>query len=139
MLIPIVTFCCVGPMARFAKDKRHNPRAFFADGKALPIDVQLDHGNVSLAGEVLNLSIGGMQFSYNRQYSLYLEEGDMLTLQTIAGPVGLAALVGSTMEVRWVLNNGFFNHIAVGCKFVSLADEQQHLLQQVIDAHLFQL
>ena len=93
---------------------------------------------MSLAGEVLNLSVGGMQFSYNRQYSLYTVEGDTVTIQTIAGPVALAALVGSTMEARWVLNNGFFNHIAVGCKFIGLADEQQRLLQQVIDAHLCQ-
>jgi PilZ domain len=120
---------------KFNIDKRRSPRIYFAAGAAVPIDVQLDHGHVILAADLLNLSTGGMQFSYNRQRFLHILEGDTLILKTIAGPVALAGLVGTTMVVRWVLNNVFFNYIAVGCEFVGLTDEQQNSLQQFVKSN----
>ncbi len=119
-------------------EKRRDPRVFFANENVLSAGVQLNHGNLSLAGDVLNLSVGGVQFSFKRQDSLHVIAGDKLTLQTLVGRDELAGLVGSAMEVRWVLDHEFLDHIAVGCEFVGLAEEQQGSLQLVVDSFLAQ-
>lgn len=113
--------------------KRRSPRIFFADGAVLSIDVLLNDGTAPLTGDVLNLSTGGMQFSYNRKAPQHIVEGDKLIISDLAE---LTDLVGSTMEVRWVLNSAIFNHIAVGCKFIGLTKRQKNLLQQFVNIHI---
>ena len=123
-------------MANSGREQRRYPRIYFGGEAAISAEIQVNHGQNSLAGAVLNISAGGLQFSFKRQGSLPVDKGDKLTLQALVGLAELTGLAGSALEVRWVLDHEFLEHVAVGCEFVGLATEQQQSLQRLVDNHL---
>ena len=123
-------------MAKSGKEKRRYPRVYFGNEVGVTAEVQVDGRAVTLAGSILNISVGGMQFSFKRPDPVPVATGDNLTLQTLRGMEELAPLEGVSMEVRWVLDHEFLNHVAVGCAFADLEQQQRKSLQSLVDAHL---
>lgn len=115
-------------------DKRRFPRVYFSMDGVLAAEV--NKGAEAVVGQVLNVSVGGLQFSFKRASGAGFAEGEQLVLSSIADDNGLGILAGVGLEVRWVLDHDFLDHVAVGCEFKNLAADQQDSLQQMVDNHL---
>ena len=85
-----------------------------------------------LKGNIVDLSVGGFQFTLKRNANPPLGQGDRLTLAKIAGAPELDAISDLPVRIVWVLDHRFFEHIGLGCQFIQMAPETQHQIDQFI-------
>ena len=117
-------------------EKRQNPRIYFANEDVVGVEIRREQDKDILVGKVVNLSVGGLQFVFKRNSALSFTDGDKLMLHSLDDRIGLADLVGVGMEIRWVLDHVFFDHMAVGCEFIGLTEEQLSTLRLVVDLYM---
>jgi c-di-GMP-binding flagellar brake protein YcgR len=74
-----------------------------------------------MASNIVNISEGGLQFIIKKDKKKRIKEGDILTLTRIKGKVDLEFTEDTEMEIRWILDLNYFDHVGVGCKFVDIS------------------
>ena len=81
---------------------------------------------------LLNISEGGIGFHCKRSEGLRIKVNDSLHLIGIIGHPHLGAVADLSMEVRWVMDEEYLDHVAVGCEFINLDDHNRELLQDFV-------
>lgn len=71
----------------------------------------------SFDARILNLSVGGLQFSLKKEEGEKLLVGDHLLLKEIQGKDELAFFADLEMVIKWVLEVEYLDHLAFGCKY----------------------
>ena len=91
---------------------------------------------ISFSSSILNLSEGGLQFNQKRREYRGLQTGDRLILRRIIGLHELVSLTDIPMQIMWVMDNEYLDHVVMGVAFTKLADRQRRTLQSFVNAWL---
>lgn len=85
-----------------------------------------------IQARLLNLSEGGLHFIRKRQNKGEIREGDRLTLTSVKGPAPLNLRCEIEMEIRWILDHEFMEHIGYGCEFLNLSNGLRERFRNVV-------
>ena len=118
-------------------EKRRYTRIFFNDHeKVSGIMSPTEDQDKSFPSYILNLSEGGLQFSQKRLEYKGLQPGDKLLLHRIIGLHELATLAEIPIQIKWVMDNEYLDHVIIGTGFTELTDSQRRTLQSFINTCL---
>jgi hypothetical protein len=84
----------------------------------------------------MNLSTGGLQFVLERKDAEGISKDDYLTFEEVRGCESLDLCTGVEMEVKWVLDMPYLDHLGVGCEFQALPGPVKEQISQFVDSEL---
>ncbi|HIJ79166.1 MAG: PilZ domain-containing protein [Desulfobulbaceae bacterium] len=122
-------------MVADGSDKRKYDRIYFslADG-VNGVFVFPDLGQGSFCAAILNLSLGGIQFSIKRdQLPSSLAEGSCLILTRLTGVDGLLCDAAIPLKIRWMLDHPELSNISFGCMFEEMSADSYQQLSSLMD------
>ena len=124
----------------YQPEKRRHHRIIFKDPKKIaalisPIDEQ-EPPEDAAAASILNMSEGGIQMSVEKQSGTGLELGREIMLHCISGLPDLAELTDVPMQIVWVIENEFLDHILIGTAFRTLSEQQRQSLRAFVNASI---
>lgn len=122
-------------------EKRRHHRIIFEDPKKIaalisPLDQQETEDAV--AASILNLSEGGIQMSVEKKSAEGLSQGCQIMLHKISGLPDLADLTKVPLQIAWLIENEFLDHVLIGTAFQQLSDQQRQALHAFVTASLAQ-
>ena len=81
----------------------------------------------------MNISEGGIQFILKKGRREDLKEGDLLILTRIKGKADLEFVDETEIEIRWILDLNYFDHVGVGCQFVALPSVIKEQIKKFVE------
>jgi len=85
---------------------------------------------------VLDLSMGGVQFSLKREEWKAMELGSQLVLARLSEGEKVLCDGALPLTVRWVLDHPMVSNVSVGCEFDELPEDGRRLLQSFLARRL---
>ena len=117
--------------------KRRYTRIFFSDhDKVSGIMSTIEDQDRSFPASILNISEGGLQFNQKRTEYRGLQPGDTILLRRIIGLHELVALADIPMQIKWIMDNEYLDHVVMGTAFTELTDAQRRPLQSFVNTCL---
>lgn len=115
-------------------EKRRFPRIFFGNQEKVSGIFSIDSDqDISFSSSILNISLGGIQFNQTRQSYRGQQPEDTLILRRIIGMPDLVTLSDIPLQIKWVMDNQYLDHIVMGTEFIPLPESQRKPLQTYID------
>ena len=78
---------------------------------------------------VLNMSEGGMQVSIERKKFQEMQQGDTVLLSRVTGIQDLEALRDVPVQLIWIMDNEYLEHVLLGMSFSALSERQFGILR----------
>ncbi len=116
-------------MSDFA-EKRKYPRIYFPKEQEMRAKIFDRTGTERFFVKILNISEGGVQLTCKRMDHISLKGHPPLLLSGISGLDALNSITNLSMEVRWVMDNDYFDHILLGCEFIEISAENRKILRK---------
>jgi len=114
-------------------NKRRYERIFFGRDQNIVGQLSLPDGETDGPQvTILNLSEGGLHFTITRRDHVAIKDGERILLKSVSGPPPLKFARPITMEVKWVLDHDFLEHIGYGCEFIDLPEELAEMIRDVV-------
>ena len=117
-------------------EKRRHHRIIFKDPKkiaALISPFEGSNGEEAVAASILNMSEGGMQISVERSSLDGICRGGRIMLHCISGLPDITAFTDVPMQVVWIMDNEYLDHVLVGVAFDQLSQQQEECLRMSVD------
>lgn len=89
-----------------------------------------------MPASVLNISEGGLQVSVERKKFQTVEQGNTALLSSLTGIPDFVSLTDIPMQVIWVMDNEYLEHILLGISFSELSEKQHKILRFFIEHRL---
>jgi len=121
-------------------ERRKFVRIFFpADEKVMSTVVFPNENNKTISANVMNLSEEGVCLVLLRQSpgdnnALKIYKGDRLLLNDIVGITPEIKIARQELQVKWVIDNLYFNHMEIGCHMMNVPDSVRSRIRQVISS-----
>jgi c-di-GMP-binding flagellar brake protein YcgR len=119
----------------YEPEKRRYHRIIFKDPKkiaALISPLDQDGTEEAIASSILNMSEGGIQISIERSSLDSIRRGRKIILHCISGLPDISAFVDVPMQVIWVMDNEYLDHVLVGVAFDNLSEQQEESLRSFV-------
>jgi c-di-GMP-binding flagellar brake protein YcgR len=114
-------------------ERRNHQRIVFSARDEVIGDVNVPTAVQSqLALKIADISAGGVRFLMPRTDAGDIRSGEIFLLQRIRGNAALAFVQSVAAEVRWVLDHPSFDHLLIGCAFVSPTEAFQRQIEQFV-------
>jgi len=123
-------------MTEHQPEKRRYGRVIFKDPKqiaALISPMETDTAAEAVPAAILNMSEGGMQISVERNALGGIRRGRKVLLHCISGLPEIAAFTDIPMQVVWLMDNDYLDHVLVGVAFEQLSAQQKDCLRASVD------
>jgi c-di-GMP-binding flagellar brake protein YcgR len=122
-------------MMKQTKERRHFRRIVFTldDGIVGLLDPPGVKGGQPITAQVLNLSEGGLQLTFNTVLKQRIKEGDRLLLTEIRGSQTSEVVVNVDTEVRWISRSQLSEKIGIGCEFKNLLEDTKQKINKIIE------
>jgi c-di-GMP-binding flagellar brake protein YcgR len=120
-------------------EKRRYTRIIFNEQNRVQAVVAFQDNQTSgqqLIVSVLNMSEGGMQISVERKKFQKIRQGDTVFLSSLKGIPDLESLGEIPMQVIWVMDNEYLEHVLLGMSFSRLYEEQRECLRFFVENRL---
>ena len=126
-------------MTQKGREKRRYERIFFTREQCIAgvfagVFGEFENPEARFEAVVLNLSEGGLHFTRKRDGGKAIQPGDRLRLQSLQGPAPLNYAQGVEVEIKWVLDHEYLEHVGYGCEFVDPPPALRHMIQEVVRA-----
>ncbi len=128
-------------MTSYQPEKRRHHRIIFKEPRKIAALVSLldqERENEAVASSILNMSEGGIQISAERSSLENVWRGREILLHFVSGLPELLELTDVPMQVVWVMDNEYLDHILIGAAFAALSEQQERILRAFIDKCLIQ-
>ncbi len=123
--------------AKHMIEKRRFPRIFFEPNERINGIFSTDTlDDISFTASILNISLGGIQFNQKRQEYRGQQPEDTLVLRRVIGMSDLVTLTDIPLQIKWIMDNNYLDHVVMGAAFLSLHDPQYRVLKSYIDTCL---
>lgn len=117
-----------------AQDRRKNVRAIFSlEDKITAVLSIPGYQGKMITVYIINLGIGGMQFTPDSNDDIQIKKGDRLVLLQIKTGVNSQFLLNVDAEVRWILNPPMLEHMGIGCAFMNIPESSLKQITKVVD------
>jgi len=122
-------------MTKQTKERRQFRRIVFTldDGIVGILDPPGVKGGQPITAQVLNLSEGGLQLTFNTVLKQRIKEGDRLLLTEIRGASTAEVIVNVDTEVRWISRSQLSEKIGLGCEFKNLLKDTRQKINKIIE------
>lgn len=120
-------------------EKRRHHRIIFKDPKkiaALISPFEGSYGEEAVPASILNMSEGGMQISIERSSMNGIFRSGRIILHCISGMPDITDFTDVPMQVVWVMDNEYLDHVLVGVAFDQLSQQQEECLRMSVDTCL---
>ena len=114
------------------EEKRRSTRIIFNERNRVQAVVALTEKQVlarQVPVSVLNMSEGGMQVSIERKKFQEMGQGDTVLLSRILGVQDLEALRDVPIQLIWIMDNEYLEHVLLGMSFSALSERQLGILR----------
>ncbi|MGB5686776.1 MAG: PilZ domain-containing protein [Candidatus Electrothrix sp.] len=114
------------------EEKRRYTRIIFNERNRVQAIIALPHQQDSarqMPASVLNMSEGGLQASIERKKFQEMEQGDTVLLSRITGIQDLEALRDVPIQLIWIMDNEYLEHVLLGISFSVLSESQLGILR----------
>ena len=81
--------------------------------------------------DVMNLSEEGICLTYRKNPSIKIKKDDILILTQLKGITPELELDELKIEVRWVMDDDFFEHEQIGCKILNTSDSLKEQIRRI--------
>ena len=118
-------------------EQRKETRVYFPPEENIcAVFVFPDFGHFSFSAAVLDMSMGGVQFSLKREEWSSLELGSQLVLARLSEGKDVLCDKAMPLTVRWVMDHPLVSHVSVGCEFDGLPEDGRKVLQSFLTRKL---
>lgn len=128
-------------MTAHQPEKRRHHRIIFKEPRKIAALISLcdkEAESEAVASSILNMSEGGIQISVERSTLDSVWRGREILLHCISGLPDLLELADVLMQVIWVMDNEYLDHILIGVAFTALSEQQEDILRSFVDKCLIQ-
>lgn len=128
-------------MTAYQPEKRRYHRIIFKEPRKIAALISLHDEEVeseAVPSSILNMSAGGIQISVERSALDNVWRGREILLHCVSGLPDLMELADVPMQVVWVMDNEYLDHILIGAAFAALSEQQERILHAFIDNCLTQ-
>jgi c-di-GMP-binding flagellar brake protein YcgR len=88
--------------------------------------------------KIADISAGGLRFILPRGGDLKVSIGDTFFLHEIKGKSQLKFVADIELEVKWTMDHEMFEHIMMGCEFVTIAEDVRKQFDRFVESELAQ-
>ncbi len=114
-------------------EQRKEVRVYFSPGENIGgVFVFPDFEQFSFPAQLLDLSLGGVQFTLKREKWNSLELGHQLVLARLSEGEAVLCDLAMPLTVRWVLDHPMVSNVSVGCEFDGLSEDGRKLLHSFL-------
>ncbi|MCI5136736.1 MAG: PilZ domain-containing protein [Candidatus Electrothrix sp. AW2] len=89
-----------------------------------------------MPASVLNMSEGGLQVPVERKKFQTVEQGDNALLTSLTGVPDLVSLTDIPVQIIWIMDNEYLEHILLGISFFELSERQHKILRFFVEHRL---
>ncbi|MCI5197785.1 MAG: PilZ domain-containing protein [Candidatus Electrothrix sp. AW5] len=124
------------------EEKRRYTRVIFNEQNKVQALISLPHQPESqgplqqMPASVLNMSEGGLQVSVERKKFQTVEQGDNALLTSLTGVPDLVSLTDIPVQIIWIMDNEYLEHILLGLSFFELSERQHKILRFFVEHRL---
>ena len=119
-------------MPKSYKEKRRHVRIFFPASDQVTGMISEDRSQKNWLVKILNLSEGGLQLSQHRQEYGGLKAGDGGTISRLQGYKELVLFAPTRFQIRWVMDNTYFENIVFGIQFLDMDPRTRQMLHDFV-------
>ena len=114
------------------EERRKYRRVFFKkeDGIVASFTFPEIQGDPVEAG-VMNLSEEGVCLTYRKNAAIKIKKDDILILSQLKGVTPELEFDELKIEVRWIMDDNFFEHEQIGCKILNATDSLREQIRQI--------
>lgn len=113
-------------------ERRKFRRIFFTkEDKIVAYIVFPENHEIPVEAGVMNLSEEGVCLSYEKNKTFKVKKGDILNLMQIIGSKPELSVDELKIEVRWIMDEDYFDHDQIGCKILNPSDELREEIRQI--------
>ncbi len=84
------------------------------------------------AASILNLSASGLQFILNKENANQFQKGERLVFKGIRGVKHLDFSEDIEMEIIWILELKFLEHVGIGCEFKNISKQLRDYIDSFV-------
>ncbi len=128
-------------MTAYQPEKRRYHRIIFKEPRKIAALISLhdeEAESEAVPSSILNMSAGGIQISVERSALDSVWRGREILLHCVSGLPELLELADVPMQVIWVMDNEYLDHILIGAAFSELSEQQERILHAFVDNCLTQ-
>jgi hypothetical protein len=116
-------------------DRRKDRRAFFSIEDNI-LGIFILHGETDLAfkAPILNLSRGGLHFTFKKGLGILPKAGDRLRLVKVKGDTALDFEFNIEVGIKWILGHESLTQIGCGCEFIDISKPCLERISAFIDS-----
>ena len=129
----VLTFAKAGDRMSSYSENRRYERIFFTREQRIEGYFSMPDEDGGLKVQVLNLSEGGLHFTQKREYKTEIKLGAPLILTGLQGPDPLKFFQNVEVEIKWILDHDYLEHVSYGCQFLDLPPEMREVIRDVVD------
>ncbi|MCI5192341.1 MAG: PilZ domain-containing protein [Candidatus Electrothrix sp. AU1_5] len=124
------------------EEKRRYTRVIFNEQNKVQALISLPYQPESqgplqqMPASVLNMSEGGLQVSVERKKFQTVEQGDNALLTSLTGVPDLVSLTDIPVQIIWIMDNEYLEHILLGISFFELSERQHKILRFFVEHRL---
>ncbi|MFA6498360.1 MAG: PilZ domain-containing protein [Desulfurivibrionaceae bacterium] len=119
------------------QEQRKEARVYFSPGENIcGVFVFPDFEHFSFSALLLDLSLGGVQFSLKREEWNAIKLGSQLVLARFSEGEKVLCDRAIPLTVRWVLDHPMVSNVSVGCEFDGLPEDDRKMLQSFLAGKL---
>ncbi len=105
-------------------ERRKFRRVFFTkEDKIAAYIVSPENNKLPVEAGVMNLSEEGICLSYEKSKTFKVKRGEILNLIQIIGTKPELSVDELKIEVRWIMDENYFDHDQIGCKILNPSNE----------------
>ncbi len=113
-------------------ERRKFRRVFFSKEDNISAYITFsENQDIPVEAAVMNLSEEGICLSYEKNKTFKVKKGNILNLMQIIGTKPELSVDELQMEVRWVMDEDYFDHDQIGCKILNPSNELREEIKQI--------
>ena len=112
--------------------ERRFTRIFFSD-KVNSLLSSVENKQESFPATLLNISEGGLQCSLQKNPQIKFQHNDYLILKQLIDFPELTNLTDILIQIKWVMDNEYLDHVTIGAEFCELSRNQHETLQSFVN------
>ncbi len=114
------------------EERRKYRRVFFRKEDAIAASLTFPGiQEESVEADVMNLSEEGVCLTYKKNPAIKIKKDDILILTQLKGTTPELEFDELKIDVRWVMDDDFFEHEQIGCKILNASDSLREQIRQI--------
>ena len=87
----------------------------------------------SVTANIMNLSEGGLQLTFQSILDNKIKEGDRLLLTEIKGKDTSQMIINVDTEVKWISEDQLSQQVGIGCEFKDLLEFKKDKINEIVE------